>query len=110
MATQVPELLVPTAYLSNTAADIHKPASGHKSIIRTMIIQTTSSSKTVTLDINTSTADGGATRFLDAYPLTPNFPLFLNGWYVLTNSTWLVGLTTTASTATFTAFGYDYTI
>lgn len=109
MATYTPSQLVGVQALTASAADLVKPATNHTSIIRTFIVNANTGSRTVTLDMATSTADAAATRIVDAYALTANVPWIVNCWLVCTTTTWLVGLASAAgSTVMFSASGYDY--
>jgi len=109
MATYAPSQLRATIALTASAADLVKPLLAHTSIIRTFVVQANVASRTVTLDMATSTADAAATRIVDAYALTANVPWIVNGWFVCDTTTWLVGLASAAgSTVMFSASGYDY--
>lgn len=82
MATYTPKPLVAQAAASATPATIYT-ATAVTGIVRTIIAQAPSTSKTFTMSQG---ADAAGTRLFDAYALTTNVPSIFNVWWVIAAS------------------------
>jgi hypothetical protein len=73
-------------------------------VIRTIVAETASAAKTMTLSIGT---DGAGTRLFDAYALTANVPSIFNGWWpVLTGV--IVNMYCGATAVNGGGYGYTF--
>lgn len=94
MATYTPKNLVTNKAFGNGAANISTwsyQASAVTGICRTIVVDTPSSARTVTMQMGATQADTTSERFLDAYALTANVPYVLNLWLVIPASSFLDG-------------------
>ena len=112
MATYTPATLISTKAFGNVAANIgtwryqNTAGAGNFGIIRTVIIETPTAARTVTLQQGATAADTTAQRIHDAYPLTANQPYLLNGWFVVVNSDYFEGF---ANNTDINGAAYGYT-
>lgn len=110
MATYTPKQLIVPKVLGNGAGNISTwryQATAVTGVARTVIVETPTAARTVTLQQGPTAADTAAQRLLDAYPLTANVPYQLNGWIVIPASDYLQGFANNTD-ITGGAYGYEY--
>ena len=112
MATYTPATLITAKAFGNGAANIatwryqNTAGAGTFGVVRTLIVNTPSASRTVTIEQGATAADTVAQKILDAYALTASIPLVLNGWYTVQNNDYFEGF---ANNTDINGAAYGYT-
>lgn len=113
MATMVPAQLIAPKAMGNGAANIatwrkqNTAGAGTFDVYRTVIINTPTAARTVTLQQGATAADTTAQRILDAYALVANIPFVLNFFLSIPNSDYFEGFAN-ATDINGGAWGYTY--
>lgn len=113
MATMVPAQLIAPKLFGNGAGNIstwrkqNTAGAATFDIHRTILINTVTASRTVTVQQGVTAADTAAQRILDAYALVAGVPFILNGWYVVPNSDYFQGFANAADIGG-ASYGYTY--
>lgn len=111
-AAYTPAQLIAPKLFGNGAANIatwrhqNTAGAGTFSVARTVIIETVTAARTVTLQQGVTAADTAAQRIFDAVSLTANVPYIINGWYAIPNSDYFQGF---ANAADIGGACYGYT-
>lgn len=112
MATYLPATLITSKAMGNGAANIgtwryqNTAGAGTFGIVRTLIINTPTAARTVTVEQGATAADTVAQKILDALALTASVPYVLNGWFTVQNNDYFEGF---ANAADINAAAYGYT-
>jgi len=112
MATYVPVTLITSKAMGNGAANIatwryqNTGGAGTFGVVRTVIVNTPTAARTVTIEQGSVAADTTAQKILDAYALTANVPYVLNGWLTIQNNDYFEGF---ANSTDINAAAYGYT-
>lgn len=113
MATYVPSTLITSKAFGNGAANIatwryqNTGGAGTFGVVRTLIADTPSASRSITIEQGSTAADTTAQKILDAYVLTINVPFVLNGWFTVQNNDYFEGFANNTD-INGAAYGYVY--
>lgn len=112
MAAYTPAQLIAPKAFGNGAGNIstwrkqNTAGASAYDVHRTVIIETPTAARTVTIQQGATAADTTAQRIVDAYALTANVPYILNGWYVVPNNDYFQGF---ANNTDINGGSYGYT-
>jgi hypothetical protein len=112
MATYVPAQLIATKAFGNGAANIatwrkqNTAGAGTFDVHRTLVVNTPTAARTVTVQQGATAADTTAQRLLDAYALTANVPYISNWWIAIPNNDYFEGF---ANSTDINGASYGYT-
>lgn len=112
MAVYTPATLITAKLMGNGAANIatwryqNTGGAGTFGVVRTVVVNTPTAARTVTVEQGSTAADTAAQKILDAYALTANVPYILNGWFTVQNNDYFEGF---ANAADIVAAAYGYT-
>jgi hypothetical protein len=113
MATYTPATLITAKAFGNGAANIatwryqNTGGAGTFGIVRTVIVNTPTAARTVTIEQGSVAADTTAQKILDAYALTANVPYVLNTWITVQNNDYFEGFAN-ATDINGGVYGYTY--
>lgn len=113
MATYVPSTLITSKAFGNGAANIatwryqNTGGAGTFGVVRTLIADTPTAARAITIEQGSTAADTTAQKILDAYVLTANVPFVLNGWFTVQNSDYFEGFANNTD-INGAAYGYVY--
>jgi hypothetical protein len=113
MAVYTPSTLISSKAFGNGSGAIatwryqNTGGAGTFGIARTIIVDTPTAARTVTIQQGATAADTSTQRLLDAYALTANVPYILNAWITIQNSDYLEGFANSTDIVG-AAYGYTY--
>src|SRR5262245_42544884 len=112
MATYTPATLITAKAMGNGAANIstwryqNTGGAGTFGLVRTVIVNTPTAARTVTIEQGSTAADTVAQKILDAYALSANVPYVLNAFITVQNNDYFEGY---ANNTDINAAAYGYT-
>lgn len=113
MAAYTPATLISAKALGNGAANIatwryqNTGGAGTFGVVRTIVADTPTAARTLTIEQGSVAADTVAQKILDAYALTANVPYVLNGWFTVQNNDYFEGYANNTD-INGAAYGYTY--
>jgi hypothetical protein len=114
MAAYVPATLITTKALGNGAANIstwrkqNVAGAGTFDVHRTVVIETPTAARTVTIQQGSTAVDTTAERIIDAFALTANVPNIRNWWVAVANNDYFQGFANSTD-INGAAYGYAFT-
>jgi hypothetical protein len=113
MATYTPATLITAKAFGNGSANIatwryqNTGGAGTYGIVRTVIAQSPSAARAITIEQGSTGATTTAQQILNAYVLTANVPYLLNGWFTVQNNDYFEGFANNTD-INGAAYGYVY--
>jgi hypothetical protein len=113
MATYVPAILITTAAFGNGAANIstwrkqNTAGAGTFDVHRTLVVNTPTAARTVTIEQGSTAADTVTQKLLDAYALTANIPYVQPWWIAVPNNGYFEGFANSTDINGMSS-GYNY--
>jgi hypothetical protein len=114
MATYVPATLIAAKALGSGGGAIgtwqkqNSAGAGTFDVYRTMVVDTPTAARTVTIQVGTAATDTTAQRIMDATALVANVQQVFNWWIPVPNSSYFSGFAN-ATDINGAAYGYAYT-
>jgi len=113
MAAYTPATLITSKAFGNGAANIatwryqNTAGSGTFGVVRTIVVDTPSAARTVTIEQGATAADTTAQKIVDAFVLTANVPQIWNLWLTVQNNDYFEGFANNTD-INGAAYGYTY--